>query len=227
MHRSTKIQLVAAGASLLLWALPGAGFVLLPLELLNTHIHELCHALAAVATGGEVAFIRVFGNGSGVTPVAGSNGIILASAGYMGAAFLGGVMILAAHTQKGAQTALLGLAAALALTMILWVRGDLAGVASGVLWIFLLFALGRSLKGDALLFAAQFLGLQQCLRSVQSLYTLLQVNAFSNVQNDAKIAETLTGVPSLVWALAWCGLSAAWMAVAFAPSFRRKGRSSG
>lgn len=229
MNRATKLQLLAAIASLILWALPGAGLVLLPLELLNTHIHEFCHAVVALATGGQVGYIKVLSTGDGVTPVLGGNAILTASAGYLGAAMLGGFMLLSSRTEKGAKTTLMIAAIGLALSMLLWVRGDIAGVASGLLWIFLLFAISRRLKGDGLIFAAQFIGIQQCLRAVQSLYVLLHINATSSLHNDAKVAETVTGIPSIVWAAGWCLLSAAWMAVAFAPSFRkgRQGSSSG
>lgn len=220
------MQLLAAGVSLALWAIPGASLILLPLEYLNTHIHELCHALAALATGGQPGFIKVFANGSGVTPVMGGNGLALASSGYVGAAFVGGLMLLFAHTQKGARVSLWMAAAFLALSMILWVRGDLVGVLSGVFWIALLGFMANGLKGDGLLFAAQFLGIQQCLRSVQSLYVLLHINATSKAHNDAAIAEQVTGIPSLFWALIWCAISVAWMVVAIRIPLGR-GRPSG
>lgn len=225
MNRATKMQLLAAIASLVLWALPGAGMVLLPLELLNTHIHELCHAVVALATGGEVSYIKVFSTGSGVTPISGGSPLLTASAGYVGAAVLGGLILLFSRTERGARNVMFIAAVALVMSMLFWVRGDIAGVAAGLLWIFLLFAIGKGLKGDALLFAAQFLGVQQCLRSVQSLYVLLHINATSNLHNDAKVAEMVSGIPSLVWALGWCLVSAAWMAVALAPSFRQSRRS--
>ena len=229
MNRATKMQLLAALASLILWALPGAGMILLPLELLNTHIHELCHAVVALATGGDVEYIKVFSTGSGVTPVRGGSPLLTASAGYVGAAVLGGLILLFSRSEKGARNVLFGAAAALTLSMLFWVKGDIAGVASGLLWIFLLFAMGKGLKGDSLIFAAQFLGIQQCLRSVQSLYVLLHINATSNLHNDAKVAEMVSGIPSLIWALGWCLVSGAAMAAAFAPSLRsaRQGSSSG
>ncbi len=228
MTTAARMQLIAAGVTLALWALPGAGLILLPLEYFNTHLHELCHALAATATGGQALRIEVFANGSGVTPIAvpqsGPSLLISASAGYVGAAFLGGLMLLLARTPKAAKTFLFGLAVALAVSMLVWVRGDWVGIGSGILWIGLLVVAARRLEGDGLVFAAQFLGVQQCLRAAKSLYVLLNINAFGDVQNDAALAEKATGLPSLAWALIWCGLSAAWMVVALRPSFR--GRAS-
>jgi hypothetical protein len=219
------MQLLAAGATLALWAIPGAGLVLLPLEYFNTHIHELFHALAAVGTGGRALEIHVFANGSGATPIAtsGTGSLLLtASAGYVGAAILGGLILMLARTEKAARQILYILAAMLAVSMAVWVRGDLVGVLSGLFWIAILFAAARNLKGDNLVFAAQFLGIQQALRSFVSLYVLLNINAFSGIQNDAAIAEKATGIPRLLWALTWCAISVAWMVVAFRPSLRAR-----
>ena len=230
MNRTAQLQLLAAAASLILWAIPGAGLALLPLEYLNTHIHELCHALVVEATGGTPIYIRVFANGSGVTPFAGGSPILAASAGYVGAAFVGGLIVLLARREKMARNLLLGVAVLLALSMALWVRGDSIGLISGALWIVLLYVAAIKLKGDRLVFVAQFIGIQQCLRSAQSLYVLLNINAFSGIENDAAVAEHVSGISRMVWALLWVGVSAAWMAVAFRPSFRPSrtpGRSTG
>src|SRR5688572_3849635 len=152
MNSATKMQLLASLTSLILWAVPGAGMILLPLELLNTHIHEFCHAFVALATGGDVAYIKVFSSASGVTPVRGGSPILMASAGYVGAAVLGGLVLMFSRSDRSARNVLLCLAGVLTLSMVFWVRGDIAGVASGLLWIFLLFAMGKGLKGDALVF---------------------------------------------------------------------------
>ncbi|HRK21336.1 MAG TPA: M50 family metallopeptidase [Fimbriimonadaceae bacterium] len=224
--RSFQMQLLAAGVSLALWAIPGASMILLPLEYLNTHIHELCHALAALATGGTPWYIHVYADGSGATPVTGGSGIALATSGYVGAAVVGGIMLVLAHTQKGARASLWMAAGFLTISMVLWVRGDLVGILSGIFWIALLGVMAKGLKGDGLLFAAQFLGIQQCLRSVQSLYVLLHINATSNSHNDAEIAEQVTGIPSLLWALLWCAISVAWMVVAIRIPIGR-GRATG
>jgi hypothetical protein len=226
MPRPTQLQLLAGAASVLFWAIPGIAWLLLPLEYLNTHIHELGHALAAVATGGDVVFIKVFASGGGVTPVLGGNTIALASAGYVGAAFAGGFLLYFGRSEKGSRTLLVGLAALLGLALLLWVRGDAVGVISGFVWIGLLLAMARGLKGDALIFAAQFLGIQQCLHSVQSLYTLLQINALTSHHNDAKVAEMATGVPSLAWALLWFLVSLAWMVVAIRSGLPRRPRTA-
>jgi hypothetical protein len=203
--------LVAAGIlAVVIWAIPIAQQLMLPLMYLNTHLHELFHALTAEGTGGHAKEIVVFANGSGVTPVltAGPMGMLMtASAGYVGAAIAGGLMIYFGRTPKGARNVLLTTAIVLALSMLLWVRGDTIGVFSGIFWTGALFAASRFLKDNWLVFTAQFVGLQQGLNAFQSLYTLLQLSAFTNSHSDAMIMQQASGIPAILWALAWCAFS--------------------
>jgi hypothetical protein len=98
--------------------------------------------------------------------------------------------------------------AALAISMLIWVRGDFVGVTSGILWLLTLFVLANMLKGLPLLFSVQFIGLQQCVTSMQAVYTVLQISTIGDRSSDAQILASVTHVPALVWALSWCLLSA-------------------
>src|SRR5690348_9171182 len=98
-HQNTLV--IAAVVSLLLWIMPVFGYILLPLQYLNTHLHEFSHALVAIATGGSVDTIKVFSDGSGVTYASGVD-ILVNSAGYIGATIIGGLMIVFSRTERGA-----------------------------------------------------------------------------------------------------------------------------
>lgn len=201
--------LLAAAVSLLGLFVPPVGALLLPLRYLNTHLHELGHALAALGTGGGVAYIKVFGDGSGVTPVAGGFLPLVASAGYLGAAAAGAGIVWAMRTEKGARAALGVTGLALALSMAMFVRGDAVGVLSGLLWSVALLAGWRLLRGPWLLFVAGLVGLQQGLNALRSLSELLQISALSEAQSDALLMQRATLVPAVVWAALWglCGLA--------------------
>lgn len=206
MNRRQSALIGAGILTAALWAMPGFGVVTIPLVYLNTLIHELCHALAATATGGMAEKIVLEPSGNGATFSAGGWGMVIASAGYVGAALIGSAMITFSAKPKGAKTVLAVLAAAIAVGMLLWVRG-LVGVLSGLAWIALLVGASQKLKGPGLTFAAQFLGLQQALTSVIALYVLLQINVRSGIENDALIAQNMTGIPAIMWALLWVAVS--------------------
>ncbi|HVT13802.1 MAG TPA: M50 family metallopeptidase [Fimbriimonadaceae bacterium] len=210
-HQSTLV--LAAVVSVVLWLVPYCGWLLLPLVYLNTHIHEMCHALIAVGTGGQVEFIRVFANGGGVTPVMGGNLTLISTAGYIGATIIGGLMIWFSRSEKGSATMLRILAVLLLISLLMWVRGDWVGLLSSVFWIAALFAIPSLLKRNQLVFAAQFLGLQQCLNSIQGLYVLLKISAYGGPDSDATNMARYTGIPAMFWALLWgaIGLGMLWV----------------
>ncbi len=210
-HQTALVS--AAVAAAVGYAVPIAHLFLLPLQYLNTHIHELCHAIAAIGTGGDPAQILVFANGSGVTPVSGGLLPLVASAGYVGASLIGGAIILLARTPERAKTVLRVLAGMLAFSMLVWVRGDVVGIISGIAWIGILWALSSYLKGMSVLFVTQFIGLQQCLNALGSMYTLLQISAYPSADSDAKVMASVTHVPSMFWALAWTLFSLVAMAL--------------
>lgn len=199
--------LLAGLASVVIWGVPSLRVVMLPLIFLNTHIHEICHALTSLGTGGDVQMIEVFGNGSGVTLTRGGSALLISSAGYLGAALVGFGMVLASRTEAGTQQMLRVLALVLGAAMLLWLRGDGVGITFGVLWLGALVVGAQRLKGPTLLFAGQFLGVQQCLNSVSSVYDLLKITASTGLQSDAKNLEGITAVPAMAWAGLWCAVS--------------------
>lgn len=201
-HQTTLV--IAALISLLLWVVPIFGFILLPLQYLNTHLHEFSHAFMAIITGGEVDNIHVYAAGNGVTLASGSP-FLVSSAGYVGAVILGALAIWFGRTEKGASVILRVLAVILVFSFVFWVRGDFVGVVSGLCWIAVLLALPALLKGSQLVFAAQFVGMQQCLAAVQALYVLLHISTYGG-QSDAQNMAEYTRVPALFWALLWSGI---------------------
>lgn len=187
--------------------MPYLRLAILPLIYLNTHFHELAHALAALATGGMPERIFVFGDGSGVTPVNGGNLILVASAGYLGTTILGALLILAGRTPEKAKFAIKALSVLLAISTVLFVRGDFAGVASAVFWIPTLWYLASKLKGDNLQFAVQFLGVQMTLTAFQAVLTLFEITAKTDEHSDALLLQQATFIPDVVWAFGWVVLS--------------------
>lgn len=213
--------LIASAATIIGWALPIVQTILMPLQYLNTHLHEFSHALVSTATGGYVKDIIVNQDTSGVTLSSGGSIYLVAMAGYVGAAISGALIVMSSGTQGGARTTLRVLSILLACSMALWVRGDAIGILTGLLWIGLLWAISL-LKGSSLLFASQFIGVQQCLSSVQSIYVLMKISTIGETHSDAGIMQAATGIPAIFWATAWCVLSVALLTVAARWAWRQE-----
>jgi hypothetical protein len=204
-HQSALLGaiVVAAVASLI----PVVQLFLLPLTYLNTHLHEFCHAIVAVITGGSVKDIEVFASGAGVTPVAGGFLPLIASAGYMGATIMGAAIILLGSTPVKSKRVMGFLAGLLGVSMVIWVRGDMVGELSGLFWIAALALSAIYLRGNAALFVCQFIGVEQCLNSVTSVYQLLRISFSGEQVSDASIMHSATMIPDTFWAFAWCSFS--------------------
>ncbi|MFM9872282.1 MAG: M50 family metallopeptidase [Fimbriimonadaceae bacterium] len=203
MTKSQKLLLTAAVLSIALWGIPIARYLILPLEYLNTHFHELAHAIMALATGGQPDYIIVNADGSGSTPVSGGSIFLIASAGYPGTAILGSLLILAGRTTKNAQSILKTLAIILALSLLLLIRGDIVGVISALIWIPALWFASIKLKAENLQLATQFLGVQMCLTSFHSFLLLLNSSLLTNSHSDAYILQERTFIPDYIWAAGW------------------------
>jgi hypothetical protein len=181
--------------------------VLLPVMYLNTHLHELSHAIVTKLTGGEVTKIIVNADGSGETPVLGGQIFLIASAGYVGSSIFGAIMIALGNMEKSAKRALSALALLLTFSIVVWVRGDTTGIIAGLVWIVILVGVVSFVKGTPLMFVCQFLGLQMCLNSLLAVFSLVQLTVATEAHSDASILESLTGIPAILWALIWSMMS--------------------
>ncbi len=215
---------MAGVVTLVLWVLPWFAFLAVPMQWLNTHLHEFCHAVMAVLTGGPVLNIIVHADGNGVA-IAGGSPLLVSSAGYVGASIVGALTIICSRTEAGASASMRIIGGLLAASLIFWVRGDAVGIASGIGWAILLFALPHVLRGRSLVFAAQFVGMQQCLMSVQALYILLHISAIPGAHSDADNLQQATGVPAIIWALLWSALGIGSLVLALKLAWRRERES--
>lgn len=191
-----------------IWVIPITRPLGLPLMFLNTHLHELCHAIAALATSGHVAYIKVFSNASGITPVAGGSLPLLAMAGYVGSALIGGLLIASCRTTENARKAMWILTGGLAASMLLFVRGDLLGWLAGVFWTLLCGLAALKLSAEGIRLFTAFIGVQQCLTSVHALMVLQQISVSTEQQSDALLMQQASGIPAIFWASIWMILSA-------------------
>lgn len=91
-----RIALMVTALSLVivfvLYNVPDVRWLLYPLQLLTTYVHEAGHGLAAILTGGEVRAFVVSADTSGYAITAGGWRWVVLPAGYVGTALVGSVM---------------------------------------------------------------------------------------------------------------------------------------
>lgn len=193
---------------ILLWRIPGIGWAAYPFRLFSTFVHELSHGLAALATGGSFHRFVVETDLSGVAWTSGGVRWLVASAGYVGSAVFGGVLMVLVGWGVGARLLLCALGivfGALCLLFISNAFGMVAGVvlASGLLlagvWL-------RSPWSDLLLIA---FALQAVLDGFNSLLNVFALARGADVHTDAHTLAQLSGLPAPLWVAVWTAFSAA------------------
>ena len=206
-----RALLAAVVVTVALYAIPGGQIAALPLLWIATLAHELGHAAATTAVGGEVDAVQVFFDGSGLTsgtaPVGRVRSAIVSAGGLVGPAVLAALLFGLGGRSRHARVAAGGLGAALLLTLPFALRGTLAVlVGAGVAAVLLLAALRAppALTQVLLVFLAVQLSLS-VFSSSDYLFTDTAVTAAGPQPSDsAQIAAALVG-PYWLWG-AVCGL---------------------
>ena len=203
------LELAAIALALLvLWNVPWLGWLAYPFRLFGTFVHELSHGLAAIATGGQFARFSVSPDLSGLAWSAGGIRVVVSSAGYIGSAIFGGVLIALHARWLPARALLLGMGVVFGVLCVLFVR-NLFGVAGALaITAALLFAGVKFNEAwrDTLL---KVLALQLILDGYNSLFTVLHLSRTSDTATDAQAMAELTWLPATFWALLWMATSTA------------------
>ena len=175
-----------------------------PFRVFVVMVHEVCHAGAALLTDGEVVEIRTAWDESGHTLTKGGIFPIISSAGYVGSALLGALLIYAGCFPQVQRLALLFIGAA-TMGMTIWYTpagaGDFYfGIFGGM--VFVLLAIKSQRAGTA---GAVWLGVMLCIYSLHDFRTDLWMYP---EQTDAGILAAYWGAPPLAYPIAFT-----WVAV--------------
>lgn len=195
---------VSLAASLTAWG----PLLLYPFKLFTTWVHECSHALAAVLVGGHVRSITIQPDTSGLTlsvvPASRLAQGVVASAGYLGAAVVGCVLLAATRVERWSHAILYGLGGGLLLSLPLWMRNAF-GVLAVLAWGLALIALARKGMAQAVRFVLGLLAVQVALNAVYDIRVLFLVDGMT----DAVAMSRLFLLPAWIWATAWMLLSLA------------------
>lgn len=199
-----RYYLLATALALALWE----SAVLLPFRLFVVMVHEVCHATAALLTGGQVGQVRMAADESGATLTRGGVFPVVASAGYVGSALLGSLLIAAGSLPQVQRLLLLVIGGTtMGITMKYTPAGGLdfyLGIFGGLLLVSM--ALKSQRAGTA---GAIWLGVVLCLYSLHDFRTDLWLHA---ELTDAGLLAAYWGAPWLAYpiALVWV-LGSVWL----------------
>lgn len=204
----------------LFWRLPILYWLVYPFRLLGTFVHELSHGVAALATGGEFLRFAVHADLSGLAWSSGGVRWIVASAGYVGSALWGGVLLVLAARGVPPRLLLYGMSVALLFLSLLWIENAFGWLSAALLAATLFYA-ARRLSVTASLWLLRLLAVMLTFDSLGSLFDLLWLSGAGGAVTDAHLMAQTTGIPALIWSLLWCAVSLCILGASFLVAFRR------
>ena len=198
---SFRFHLLGAAVMLAFWE----SWAARPFRMFVVLVHETCHAAASLLTGGEVLEMHTALDESGHTLSRGGYFPLIASAGYVGSALLGALLIYTGSRPRLQRLLLLAVGAA-CMGMTMWftpVGGPdfYLGIIGGL--VLVCFAIKSQRAAIA---AATWMGILLCLYSLYDFRTDLWTHP---ELTDAGILARYWGEPLLAYpiALAWVLLS--------------------
>ncbi len=199
-RRRTRLLVGLAVYALAVWFLWDTVFVW-PVQMFVVLLHELSHGLVALATGGSIREIGLSPDQGGFCRCPGGNAFLTLSAGYLGSLAWGALFIELGRLGGRASRILLGVLGAvilvLAFTTVRSVFAIILCLSAGAALILAGFRL-RSAGREVLLTA---LGLTSCLYAVLDIKS--DILDRPGLPSDATALAHMTGVPAVVWGLAW------------------------
>jgi hypothetical protein len=183
---------------------------LYPFKLLVVLMHESGHAAATLLVGGSVESIRISPDQAGLTlsriPDSLVRQVIVSSAGYVGSAIWGSLLLYLAARSKKAQLPLVLLAGWCTAVALVYVRDGFTLLFTAVCAVVLglVARFGPSLLRRGLLV---FLAAFSCCYALYDIRDdLLHLSSWSG-GTDADALARLTLVPAIVWGIVWGALS--------------------
>lgn len=241
MGSSRRALVVAVGLAFVLGhVVPFGRLVLYPFTLLATWVHETGHGLGALAAGGHFDRLQIFWDASGLATTREAAGwpvAITCLAGLLAPPLVGAGVLAFARGPRRARLALFALAAALVVTLALWVRSPAGLVMMPLLAVLIAVAAWRWSEGRRLVLA-QFVAVTLALDTLGRMigYALspsAMVGGHEQRSDVAAVADAVGG-HYLVWgvaviaaalALLACGLWLAWRPPRATKSGRFRGRA--
>lgn len=198
--RRLLLPLAIAAAVLVLWD----SFAVYPFRIFVVFLHEISHGLAAVLTGGAIESIGLSVDEGGVCRTRGGWPFLILNAGYLGSLFWGATFLVLGERRTRSRSAIATIGAFTLAATLLYVR-TLFGFAYGLLAGSALLAVAAKLRPAVSEVLLAAIGATSALYAVWDIASDVLLR-HSN-QSDAAALAALTGIPAVVWGVAWMALS--------------------
>jgi hypothetical protein len=230
----TAILLAGAAVFAVSAWVPMGHYLLYPLYLLSTWVHEMGHGLTALAVGGGFTHIEMFRDGSGLATCWAKPGVregLVSLGGLLAPPIVGAAILALVHGPRRARVLLAGLAIALVASVVFYVRSTTGVISKPIVAALLAWAAWR-LQDDPeyRVVIAQVLGVVFALDTVTRMVSYVfmsEVEVDGNVgRSDIQsVADNLGGY-YWMWGVVVTGVALGLLALGLWWAWRRPARSA-
>ncbi|MEM6477274.1 MAG: M50 family metallopeptidase, partial [Pseudomonadota bacterium] len=183
-------------------------YLIYPFFILTTWFHEMGHGISAILTGQEFDQLVIYANGSGVaqsfvaTDASRFTKATIAAGGPLAPSIVGSLLILASAHAKLWRPSLLALAAAIFISVLIYVRSQTGVVVLPLVGALLVLIAWRA-KDGLVRFSLQFIGVLAAMSMFRDFDYLFTEQAVINGQtmlSDTGQIEAQLLLPHWVWA---------------------------
>ncbi|MCW5959147.1 MAG: M50 family metallopeptidase [Pyrinomonadaceae bacterium] len=207
------------------WIFPSLNYLVYPLQLFATFVHEGSHVLAAVLTGSAVQSLTVSPDTSGVVwsvPSGWLASLFISSAGYLGTTLFGTALLVWMRYNFSSRKALYFSAGFIGVMTLVFgllfpifnifslqvgFGSILFTIFSGAVLTAGLFAIAHFAELKWVNFSLAFLAVQCLLNAVFQLANLFIITTSTDGHSDAVNMAQATGIPAILWVFIWIGVS--------------------
>jgi Peptidase M50B-like len=204
---------IASVVSIALSFIPYGQVITYPMNLFVTFIHEGCHALMTLLTGGMVRGIGINPDTSGVTNSTGGMGLLVYPAGYIGSTVFGALLIRLMQKGISSNKLLMATAIITGLVTLATLPGfSLFGLVFGAFLTALLVLGAKKLPKGGANIALAIVAVQCILGSLLKLHLVFQASLNPLEHQDPNLMANATLIPAPVWSILWAitSLAALW-----------------